>query len=154
VDLRRTGLTAWLLINIAVAQEVSIDTNIAQQYRAGDAGALTINLHMGNPETLHREAVLFLSVIKLQNSGGYVQATHQIFANAETKPNIFRTVLTSEDLQTGIKAQVDFQLRNRIKPGKYALVLQLFSGSNTNPHRVNVNERIAMRIFHFKIVNQ
>ena len=152
--LRGTGLAAWLLVNFAVAQEVSIDTNIAQQYRAGVEDALTINLHIENSETLPREAVLFLSVIRLLNSGGYVQATHKIFANANTEPNIFRTVLTNEDLQAGIKAQVNFQLRNRIKPGKYALVLQLFSGSNTNPHRVNVNERIAMQVFHFKIVNQ
>lgn len=154
VDLRRAGLAVWLLVNIAVAQEVSIDANVAQQYRAGDEATLTINLHMESTETLPREAVLFLSVIRLYDSGGYVQATHQIFARAATEPNIFRTVLTSEDLQAGIKAQVDFQLRNRIKPGKYALVLQLFSGSNSNPHRVNVNERIAMRIFPFKIVNQ
>jgi hypothetical protein len=146
------ALATWLLVGISAAQEVSIEANVARHYRSGDEGTLTINLQLEDPEAVIGEAVLFLSVIRLRDTGGYVQATHQIFASAKAEPDIFLTVVRGETLRAGIMTDVIFQLQNRIKLGRYVLVLQLFAGTNTNPHRVSVEERIAMEMFRFRIV--
>ena len=147
-------LFAWLLLSYcaALAQTLEVEAALPPSYPQGGAGAVTFGFRLDDPEAVVAEAVLYLNVIRLHDGGGYSQAAHRIFASAQAEPDIFQQVLSGEALRAGIRTTVGFQLQRRARPGRYALVLQLFSGRNTDPHRVRVEDRIGFKLFRFRLV--
>ncbi|MDE0527779.1 MAG: hypothetical protein OXH85_03705 [Truepera sp.] len=148
----QVALATWLLLaTTAAAQRLLVEADVAPSYRPGEEGLVAISVLLEDPGALVEKGVLFLNAIRYRDSEDYVQATHLLFATAEPDHDIFRRVLSGEALREGISTTISFRLRSRAQLGRYALVLQLFTGTNTDPHRLRQENRVGIAIFHFTL---
>lgn len=130
---------------------LSVTANVQTVYRQGEAGSIDFVITLDDAATVS-EGVLFLNIVERDAARGWPQAAHLIFAAAREEKSVFRVLYTGRELQKGVAAGLKFTLRDRAKPGDYALVIQLYRGTETNPNRVRAADRIAMRGFDFSVV--
>ena len=100
-----------------------------------------------------RQAVAFLNVVKekekekVDENGNkekeVVQVAHELFRQANPRPMIFRAPRPAAHYVNGLTTTLRFRISNNAADGEYFLVLQLFPGTNTNPHRVDKDQRIG-----------
>jgi hypothetical protein len=100
-----------------------------------------------------KNGVIFLAINERLGNGQYRNAP-EIFADGSVAPNIFNKVFTAQELRKGVSTTLSFQLADDAKPSGYAAVVQVFSGTETNPNLVNVDNRIGKRTFQFDIVGE
>lgn len=148
------SLVLWTLFilstNVLAQASLEVTTTLAASYPQGAEDAVTITVKLDEGAGLE-QGVLFLNIVERDPAGTYPQAAHRLFASASEEPGIFRVVVSSKALREGLQTTLSFSLRDRAKPGNYALVVQLFKGDTTNPGRVRVENRVGMRAFDFTV---
>lgn len=141
-----------MLLSSSLAQDKAvfqITSSLAPSYVQGSSDTVSISLKLAELVEGLDQAVVFLNVV--ENQPNYPQAAHKIFASAAEEPPVFQVVQSAESLLTGVATNLSFQLKDNATVGKYSLVIQVFQGSNTDPHRVNGEERVAIQGFNFEI---
>ena len=151
--LRICSLTFVLTcVSLGLAQAtLLVMANVSSVYRQGEAGSIDFSLVLNDPEATVSEGVLFLNIVERDAARNWPQAAHLIFASAQERESVFRVPFSGETLRAGLKTSLEFKLRDRAKPGDYALVIQLYRGNETDPGRVRVADRIAMQSFDFSV---
>lgn len=134
-----------------VAPSVQVSADVAPVYVQGRTGNVTLSVRLEDPGNTISDGVLFLNVVERDEARGWPQVAHRIFALAKETPTVFRQPYTGEALRRGVKTRLEFQLRSRAKPADYALVVQLYEGTGTNPNRVKPENRLGMTGFNFTI---
>ena len=142
-------LTPGGLAQVAPSMQVSAD--MAPVYVQGRAGSVTLSMRLKDPDSTVSDGVLFLNVVERDEARGWPQVAHRIFALARETPKVFRLPYTGKELRRGVETRLEFQLRSRAKPADYALVVQLYEGTSTNPNRVEPENRLGMTGFNFTI---
>ena len=138
--------------------ELFVQHNLAEAYAQGAEHVLWIRIELIDPRETVDQGVLFLNVVENDEDGRFPQAMHLVFASAdelhegESRVDRFLTPLDGETLRAGVEARVRVRLRSRAPVGSYAIVFQLFEGDETNPHRVQVENRVAMWSHSFEVV--
>jgi hypothetical protein len=130
---------------------VEFSATMNDVYKQGDTATVNISAQLVDPENKIKEGVLFLNVVEIDEAKKYPQAAHLIFADASSPNDITKKVYTGDELRAGLATTVTFVLKDNAKPATYSLALQLFNGTNTDPHRVRVEDRIDLRNFKFAI---
>lgn len=146
----RWALTGLAIVSLAWAQQLEVRADLAAHYYPGDEIVipLTIRFVGGEPSAM---AVAFLNIVERDAARGYPQAAHRLLAGAETERQIFRVPLPGDVWQAGLNTVLRARLRADAPPGEYALVVQLFRGTNTDPHRVRVGDRLGLKAFNVTI---
>lgn len=144
------------IITAASAQqeelEFEIETNIQDTYRAGGAYEIDLSIRLVDPAGSVERGVLFLNVVENDASRNYPQAAHRIFESATETVEIFRIPFDGEALRAGLETTVQVQVRPDAPVGSYSIVFQLFEGEQTDPNRVQIENRVAIRSFPFELV--
>lgn len=144
-----------LLFGLVTAQDapkLRVEAALEPVYLQGQGDEVELRIVLNDPAETLKEGVLFLNVVERDAARGWPQAAHKIFTSAEETPAVFRQPYTGTALRTGVTTSLAFELRAKAKPGDYALVVQLYEGSVTDPNRVSANNRVALKAFHFSIV--
>mgnify|MGYP000008368532 CR=1 FL=1 len=129
---------------------LEVELDLASVYTQGQQADVKFDIFLNDTADLE-QAVLFLNIVERDPAGKYPQAAHKIFATAKEVPSVFRKVYTGAALSKGVETTLSFQLRDGAKVGDYSLVVQLFEGDETNPNRVKVENRLALKGFDFSI---
>ena len=128
-------------------------SDIATIYCRGQSDE--VNLEFGIKETANfsGEAVVFLGIVEVLANGNTPQAAHLILDADGTNTNstVFRNVVTANQLRRGLNTDLTFKLKENAPVGNYALVLQLFEGSVTDPQRVNNDNLLGRTWFNFEV---
>lgn len=130
---------------------LNITANVQAVYRQGETGSIDFVITLNDDAATVGEGVLFLNIVERDAARNWPQAAHLIFATAREEKSVFRIVYSGEKLRDGLATSLSFKLRDRAKPGDYALVIQLYRGAETNPNRVRVADRVAMQGFDFSV---
>lgn len=153
---RLLPLLALVLVLFPAAAEAplvaQVEAGLEASYRPGEHGEIAIRLVYDDPASGLTEGVAFLNVVERDPAHDWPQAAHKIFASASETPKVFRVVQSLEQLRAGLGTTLSFRLRDDAEPGEYALVVQLYRGSNTDPNRVRVEDRVLLKGFDFQIV--
>lgn len=148
------ALLAVLLLGVGAAQSLLFSGDLEPTYPPGAVASAAFEVQLLDRELVTDGAVLFLNVVEPIGGGDVRQVGHLLFASASESPGTFHRVLSADELAAGIRTVLDFELRRDARPGDYVVVLQLFHGRNTNPHRVRVEDRLAMKAFPFTIAER
>ncbi len=140
-----------ILLPLAWAQRLEAAANLALYYRPGDEIEIALAFRLVGEEAVP-VAVAFLNVVERDSARGYPQAAHRLFRSAESQNRVFQVAKSGEVWQLGVETILRARLRDDAPPGEYALVVQLFRGSNTNPHRVRSEDRLGIQAFNVTIV--
>lgn len=146
---------AWLPVALAQpydAVRLQIASNIGESYRAGSEADIDLRIGVHDPVGVLDRGVLFLNVVELRDDGSTPQAMHLVFESAAVTDDIFQVVWDGEALRSGMETRVRVRLRSNAPAGDYAIVVQAFRGEETGPHRVRVENRVAMQSFPFRVV--
>jgi len=142
----------FFAIGYANAQNFDIRIlNADSSYKQGDSASVFVFVKLLNPELEFDKAVVFLNVVEIDKARKYPQAAHKIFASASIDHNIFKTVYSKKQLESGVAANINYSFKNGAKPAKYAIVIQVFEGTNTDPHRLRGKHRLAMKAHNFEL---
>lgn len=145
-------LALLLLLPAAAAQPVALEGDLAPSYRPGEEAWVTFRISAQDAAALPDASVLFLNVVLPDPARNYPQVAHRLFASAALEgENMFQAVLDADALREGRSTVLHFRLKDGAPAGDYHVVLQLFDGSTTSPHRVRLEDRIAVRAFPFRI---
>jgi hypothetical protein len=124
---------------------------LQSSYAPGESDTVDIAITLNDPDLQVEGGVLFLNIVERDPERNWPQAMHRLFsAGSESNP-IFQTYLDGEVLRAGLETSFSFTLRHDAPRTGYALVVQLFRGRNTNPNRVRVENRIALKSVSFEI---
>ncbi|MDZ7799237.1 MAG: hypothetical protein U5K81_00405 [Trueperaceae bacterium] len=126
-------------------------SGLEDAYAAGETVRGSISIRLIDPEHTVQSAVPFLNVVETQEP--WPQAAHLIVSDGHAEPEIFQRVHDHEALSEGIGTDATLELKEDAPAGTYDLVVQVFVGTNTDPHRVNVNDRIALKAFRIEITD-
>ena len=161
----RVAFVVFILAGVAttVAQaqdgpQLRVQHNLAESYARGSTHELWVRIELVDPPETVDVGVLFLNVVENDDAGRHPQAMHLVFASADElhegdgQVDRFLHPLDGETLRAGVEARVRVQLRSRAPLGSYSIVFQLFEGEETNPHRVRVENRVAMWSHRFEVV--
>lgn len=134
-----------------------VESNAPETYAQGSEHELWVRVRLVDPMETVDEGVLFLNVVENDEAGRHPQAMHLVFASAREpdgadSPPIFLVPLSGEVLRVGVETTIVVRLRARAPLGSYSMVIQLFEGTETHPHRVVVENRVAMRSLQFDVV--
>lgn len=144
----------WTLINFGVAQEtpgLTLHTTLQSSYRPGESDTVEITVTLNDPELQVDGGVLFLNIVEVDPDRNWPQAMHRLFSSGSESNTIFQTPLDGDALRAGLSTSYSFTFRHNAPQANYALVVQLFRGRNTNPNRVRVEDRIALRAVNFRV---
>ena len=130
---------------------VSISTSLESAYQPGDSDSSEISVKIDDPDKALQNAVIFLAVTERLGGGSY-RIAPEILADGSVEPNIFQTVYSGKQLRKGLSSKLSFKLSDTATPSGYALVIQVFNGTETNPNLVKIENRIGSRTFRFDIV--
>ena len=114
-------------------------TGLKGEYNPGDRGEVTITVELLGDPPYPRQAVAFLNIVTPDEK----QVAHEIFRQASVQPMIFRTPKPAFHYTNVLTTTVRFRINANADPGKYYLALQMFPGTNTDPHATNVDRRIG-----------
>jgi hypothetical protein len=145
------SVLALTSLPLAWAQQLEATANLAPYYRPGDEIEIALTFRLVSEEVVP-VAVAFLNVVERDTARGYPQMAHRIFRSAESQNQVFQLAKPGEVWQRGVETALRARLRDDAPPGEYALVVQLFRGSNTNPHRVRSEDRLGIRAFNFSVI--
>ena len=149
-------ILSLLIFSIAVAQSFDIQfDNALSEYRQGETTKMGISVKLIDESLDFENAVIFLNVVEIDAAKKYPQAAYKVFAaaKAENDIDIFKKVYTKEELLAGLASTISFTFKNNAAPLKYALVIQIFEGKNTNPHRLAGKHRIGFKAHSFNILD-
>lgn len=147
---------AWF-IALSVAMVASaqpslrLETTLRPSYAPGESDSVEITVVLEDPELAVEGGVLFLNIVENNAERNWPQAMHRLFAAGSESNGIFQRYFTGDELRAGLQTTLSFTLRQDAPQLRYALVVQLFRGRNTNPHRVRERDRIALRAVGFRI---
>jgi hypothetical protein len=141
-----------LATHFGLAQALRVTGEVPREFSAGDSGEIHLSFLLDDPTGQIERGVLFLNIVVNSAERGWPQAGHLVFSGASERPALFRRTLEATELQAGVETVLEFTTRGRAPPGDYVLVLQLFEGNQTDPHRVRVEDRIGQVGFPFRIV--
>lgn len=127
------------------------ESGLNSPYAPGQTVEGALSIRMEDPDHTVRYAVAFLNVVEAQEP--WPQAGHLIADSGSTDPEIFQKVHDHEALTSELSTTATFELKNDAPPGTYDLVVQVFLGTNTNPHQVDLDDRIALKSFRVEIVD-
>lgn len=136
---------------LAWAQRLEGTANLAPYYRPGDEIEVTLTFRLVGEEVVPM-AVAFLNVVERDTARGYPQMAHRLFGSAESQNQVFQVAKPGEVWQRGVETVLRARLRANAPPGEYAIVIQLFRGSETNPHRVLSENRLGIQAFNVTII--
>lgn len=139
----------------ANAQSFDIQiTNTLPEYKQGETTKIAISVKLVDETLDFENAVIFLNVVEIDKAQKYPQAAHKIFAAAKADDDIdiFKKVYSKEDLMAGLVTSINFTFKDKAALLKYALVIQVFEGRNTNPHRLRGKRRIGFKAHNFVIL--
>jgi len=142
---------ALLSLPLAWAQQLEATANLAPYYRPGDEIEIALAFRLVGAEVVP-VAVAFLNVVERDAARRFPQAAHKLFSSAESQNQVFQVAKPGEVWQRGVETILRARLRFDAPPGDYAIVIQLFRGSNTNPHRVRVEDRLGLQAFNVTII--
>lgn len=131
-----------------------VTANVQPVYRQGEEDSIDLTIILSDTAETVGEAVLFLNIVERDAAQTWTQAAHLIFASAREKESVFRIPFSGQALREGLTTRLVFKLRDHAKVGEYALVVQLYKGSETNPNRVKPEHRLSMRGFDFSVTNR
>lgn len=131
-----------------------VTENVQLVYRQGEEGNIDLTITLSDTAETVGEGVLFLNIVERDAAQTWPQAAHLIFASAREKESVFRIPFTGQALREGLTTSLAFKLRDHAKVGEYALVVQLYKGSETNPNRVKPEHRLSMQGFDFSVVER
>ncbi len=159
MDLARCSFVFFALLSLVLTSSraqtppltLLVTTNVQATYHQGETADIDFVITLNDAAETVDEGVLFLNVVERDVARGWPQAAHLIFATAQEKERVFRVPFSGQVLRGGLSTSLSFRLRDRAEPGDYALVVQLFRGAETNPNRVRVADRIALRGFDFSV---
>ena len=135
-----------------------VEHNLVESYARGSVHELWVRIELVDPQETVDVGVLFLNVVENDEEGKHPQAMHLVFASAdeilegESQVDRLSHPVDGEALRAGVEARVRVQLRSRAQLGNYSIVFQLFEGEETNPHRVQIENRVAMWAHRFDVV--
>lgn len=132
--------------------QVSVQVELSglnDTYAPGDTVHGTITLRLDDPGGNVREAVAFLNVVEAREP--WPQVAHRIVAHGEVTPEIFQVAFGRDVWTEGLTAEATLELREDAPPGRYDVVIQVFAGANTDPHRVDPDARLSLRSFRVNI---
>ena len=138
------------------APKSSISASLnGKTFRLGETSQQTLFVQLDDPDKVIDEAVVFLNVLYIlpDDSGRYVRAL-DVFKNPNIDPDIFKKVLSGEELRAGIETQLTYTVDEKARSGLYDLNIQIFNGSETNPSRVNFENRIGNKNIYFNVVSE
>lgn len=144
----------WLVAGGVWAQATPgfvIQSNVPDVLTPGEAGSIEVFVKANDPERSLSEAVVFLNVVEHDEAKRYPQASYRLFSSAEEETKTLQRVLSGDALREGVSIRLNYQLRDNVKPATYSVVIQVFNGTNVNPNRVSVKQRLAMKAFKFVI---
>ncbi len=146
------GILCVLLLSIGLAQEAkfSISSTTETSYTQNTAGAIDIFIKLQEGTDTFSNAVIFLNIV--ESSPNHPQAAHKIFTSASEEPQVFQAVYPAEAFLAGIGTSLNFQLKQKARLGNYSLVIQIFEGTNTDPHKVGGQTRLAIKAFSFEVI--
>jgi len=143
----------FFALGYAYAQDFDIRIlNANNSYKQGDSASVFIFVKLQNVDLQIDKAVIFLNVVEIDKARKYPQAAHKIFATASIDNNIFKTVYSKEQLLGGVAANINYSFKNGAKLAKYAIVIQVFEGTNTDPHRLAGKHRLAIKAHNFDLI--
>ena len=148
-------ILSLLAFSFASAQSFDIQiSNALPEYHQGETTKVSISVKLTDADLDFENAVIFLNVVEIDAAQKYPQAAHKIFAAAKADDDIdiFKKVYSKEELLTGLATSIDFTFKDDAAPLKYALVIQVFEGKNTNPHRLANKHRIGFKAHKFDIL--
>lgn len=148
------ALGLCMLLGVAASQSLRVDSDIPEELVAGGSGVLNLEIVLDDPEGVVDEAVLFLNIVVNNRERNWPQAGHLVFSGAAEDPAVFRRVLSGEELRAGVSTALSYEVRPGAPLDDYALVLQVFDGSQTNPHRVRAQDKLGQVGFSFRLVSQ
>ena len=131
-----------------------VTANVQPVYRQGEEGSIDLTITLSDTAETVGEGVLFLNIVERDAAQTWPQAAHLIFASARERESVFRIPLSGRILREGLTTSLAFKLRDSAKVGEYALVVQLYKGSETNPNRVRPQDRVSMQGFDFSVTNR
>ncbi len=144
-------LVSLLAFGLGQSQEAfNIQSNMLANYEQGNSGEVAISVRLTDEASSLEQAVIFLNVV--ENVANYPQAAHKIFASASETPELFQQVYSAEALRVGVNTSLAFQLKDNAKLSNYSLVIQVFEGNTVDPHKVNFEDRVAIKGFNFNII--
>ena len=118
-----------------------------QEFQPGERYAVDITIKLEGDFDRPCNAVAFLNVVEEFVENGEKrtkQVAHKLFDHATPHPMIFRTPMPcSRYAGDGVSTTLRFRVSNNADTGQYYLALQLYPGTNTNPHNVNAADRIG-----------
>jgi hypothetical protein len=144
----------WVLVHYGLAQDapnLSLYTTLQSSYRPGGSDTVEITVTLNDPELQVDGGVLFLNIVEVDPDRSWPQAMHRLFSSGSESNTIFQRFLDGDTLREGLSTSYTFTFRQNAPLGNYALVVQLFRGRNTNPNRVRVEDRIALRAVSFRV---
>ncbi|MEX2542434.1 MAG: hypothetical protein WD314_11525 [Trueperaceae bacterium] len=143
-----------VVVQVAFAQSLlAASGEVPRELGAGDSGIVHLNFRLDDPGLRFDRGVLFLNIVENSRERNYPQAAHRVFSGASEEPAIFRRVFDASELSEGLETVLRFQTRGRAPPGEYVLVVQLFGGDQTDPHRVRAEDKLGHASFPFRIVD-
>lgn len=149
------AVSLWCALAVASQPapiQLIVESDIGSAYRAGTEHTLNFTFLLEDPAATVDRGVLFLNVVEIDAARNYPQAAHKIFEHADDEPRIFRVPFDGTVLREGLRTTVQVRLRSDAPKGDYALVFQAFRGEQTNPNRVRVADRVAMKAFNFTVL--
>lgn len=142
-----------LLGGAVLAQaQVSIAADMPVELLAGSTATASIELKVHDAALATDNGVWFLNVVEPLAGGEVRQVSQLLFAAAREDAPVFRRVFTAAELEAGLSASVEFQVRRNAPAGEYLIALQLFRGTNTDPNRTVIEDRLAMEFVSFRVV--
>jgi hypothetical protein len=133
--------------------KLEIASTLEPVYFPGDSDTIEMAIELDDPARVIDNGVIFLAINERLGDGDYRNAP-EIFADGNVAPNIFNKVFTARELRQGVSTTLSFTLADDAKPSGYAAVVQVFSGTDTNPNTVKVENLIGKRTFRFDIVGE
>ncbi len=137
----------------ALAQtQVTIAADMPVELYPGSTATASIQLKVHDAALAAENGVWFLNVVEPLSGGEVRQVSQLLFAAAREDAPVFRRVFTAAELEAGLSASVEFEVRRNAPAGDYLIALQLFRGTNTDPNRTVTADRLAMEFVSFRVV--
>jgi hypothetical protein len=105
----------------------------------------TISIQLEDPDKTVAEAVVFLNVLRyLSGNSGAYESGFGNFEGLTISNNIFGVPLSGDALRQGLNSTIEYRVKENATVGTYNINIQVLRGSETNPTKVNIDNRIGI----------
>lgn len=147
--------TLFLLLPAAAAEtRVSVQAVLPDVMEQGGTASASFSFQLLEDDSGLTEGVWFLNVIEPIGGGEVRQVSSRLFSSAREDGSVFRRVFSTSELAGGLSTVLEFELRRDAPPGEYLIALQLYSGTTTNPSRVDPARRVHMQFLPFRVTGR